>query len=123
VCGHEGIQVRLDDDKPHAWAATTHNASRIMRKKTQTSHCDSLLRQCSCGDHWVRGHEGRQVRLDADGAHAWAATTVWDAEGLVQVQVAHVSANVAGAGQAHLQGKTQAETQETIISGSHIKWL
>jgi hypothetical protein len=65
-------------------------------------HGPSLLRQCSCGHHWVCGHEGSQVRLDTNGAHAWAAAAVWDAEGLVQVQVAHVSADVAGAGQTNL---------------------
>jgi hypothetical protein len=66
----------------------------------------SLLWQCSCGHHWVCGHKWSQVRLDADGAHAWATTTVWDAEGLVQVEVAHVSTNVAGAGEADLRVTT-----------------
>ncbi len=39
---------------------------------------------------------------DADGAHARAAAAVRDAEGLVQVEVADVGADVAGAGQADL---------------------
>jgi hypothetical protein len=42
------------------------------------------------------------VCLDADGSHAWATSSVWDAEGLVQVQVAHVCTNVARACQADL---------------------
>ena len=33
--------------------------------------------------------------LDADGAHAGTTAAVGDAEGLVQVQVAHIRANVA----------------------------
>jgi hypothetical protein len=40
--------------------------------------------------------EGREVRLDADRAHAGAAAAVRDAEGLVQVEVADVGAVVAG---------------------------
>ena len=40
--------------------------------------------------------------LDTDGAHSWAAASVGDAEGLVQVQVAHVRADVAGRCQADL---------------------
>ena len=43
---------------------------------------------------------GREVRLDADGAHAGAAAAVRDAEGLVQVQVADIAAQIAGARQA-----------------------
>ena len=41
--------------------------------------------------------ERRQVRLDTDRADARAATTVRDAEGLVQVQVRDVAAELAGA--------------------------
>ena len=51
--------------------------------------------QCAGRDDGVGGHEGSKVRLDANGAHAWAATAVGDAECLVQVQVAHVSTDVA----------------------------
>src|SRR5574343_589612 len=40
--------------------------------------------------------------LQADGAHARAAAAVGDAEGLVQVHVAHVRANGGGGGEAHL---------------------
>ena len=43
----------------------------------------------------------RQVRLDADRAHARAAAAVRDREGLVQVQVADVAAQVARSHQAH----------------------
>jgi len=46
--------------------------------------------------------KGGQVRLDPDGAHARTTTTMGDAEGLVQVQVADVRANVAWAGQTNL---------------------
>ena len=65
-----------------------------------TSYTDLPL--LSNTHHWVRGQEGCQVRLHANGAHAWASTSVRDAEGLVEVEMAHVSTNVAGTGEAHL---------------------
>src|SRR5690606_28333188 len=43
----------------------------------------------------VAGQEGRQVGLHADRADARTAATVGDAEGLVQVQVGHVAAELA----------------------------
>ncbi len=43
---------------------------------------------------------GRQVRAHRHGAHAGAAAAVRDAEGLVQVQVGHVRAELAGLGHA-----------------------
>ena len=49
------------------------------------------------------GQERRQVRGDADRAHAGAAAAVRDAEGLVQVEVADVGADVAGPAQADLR--------------------
>jgi hypothetical protein len=45
--------------------------------------------------------EGHEVFHHAHGAHAGAAAAVRDAEGLVQVQVAHVAAKLAGRGHAH----------------------
>ena len=56
----------------------------------------------SGGDDGVRGQERRQVSLHSDRAHAGAATSVWDAEGLMQVQVTHVGSDVARGGQPHL---------------------
>ena len=47
--------------------------------------------------HRVAGQERREVRGDADRPHARAAAAVRDAEGLVQVEVADVGADVAGA--------------------------
>mmetsp|Transcript_27393 Transcript_27393/g.68598 ORF Transcript_27393/g.68598 Transcript_27393/m.68598 type:complete len:316 (+) Transcript_27393:598-1545(+) len=52
---------------------------------------------------WVVGHERHEVRLDADGAHAGSTAAVRDAERLVQVEVAHVGADEAGGGEAHLR--------------------
>ena len=52
------------------------------------------------GDDGVVGQEGGQMRLDADRAHAGAAAAVRDAEGLVQVHVADVGAELGGAGDA-----------------------
>ncbi len=51
----------------------------------------------------VPGQERRQVGGDADRAHAGAAAAVRDAEGLVQVDVADVGADVAGAAEADLR--------------------
>ncbi len=48
----------------------------------------------------MAGQEGNQVFHHADGADAGAATAVGDAEGFVQVQVAHVAAEFAGGGHA-----------------------
>ena len=42
-----------------------------------------------------------QMRLDADGSHARAAAAMRNAECLVQVQVADIAAQIAGAGKAH----------------------
>ena len=50
----------------------------------------------------VGGQEGRQVSLHSNGAHARAATAVGYAEGLVQIQVAHVCTDDAWRCQAHL---------------------
>ena len=49
----------------------------------------------------VAGQEGHQVGHHTHGADTGAATAVGDAEGLVQVQVAHVAAKLAGGGGAH----------------------
>ena len=43
-----------------------------------------------------------------DGADSWPTSTVRDAEGLVQVQMADVRADVAGAGQPHLRVHVRA---------------
>ncbi len=48
----------------------------------------------------MTGQVRRQMRLDADRAHAGTAAAMRDAEGLVQVEVADVGADVTGAGQA-----------------------
>jgi hypothetical protein len=42
------------------------------------------------------------VRLHSNRSHARSASSVWDAEGLVQVEVADVSPDVAWAGQTNL---------------------
>jgi hypothetical protein len=48
------------------------------------------------------GEERRKMRGDADGAHAWTAAAMRDAERLVEVQVADVGAEVARAAEADL---------------------
>lgn len=59
-------------------------------------------RQGARGNDRVRGEEGREVRLDANGPHAGPAAPVGDAEGLVEVEVAHVRPDVPGGREAHL---------------------
>jgi hypothetical protein len=51
----------------------------------------------------VRRQVRDQVGAHADRADARPAAAVRDAEGLVQVEVAHVGADVAGAGEPHLR--------------------
>ncbi len=51
----------------------------------------------------VAGEERREVRGDADRAHAGTAAAVRDAERLVQIEVADVGADVAGAAEADLR--------------------
>ena len=45
---------------------------------------------------WVGGQEGTQVLGHTDGSDTGTTTTVWDTEGLVQVQVANVGADLTG---------------------------
>ena len=54
------------------------------------------------GRDGVRGEERREVRGDADGAHAGSAAAVRNAEGFVEIEVADVGADVAGGGEADL---------------------
>ena len=51
----------------------------------------------------MAGQEGRQMRLDADRAHAGAAAAMRNAEGLVQVEVADVGAESPGPRKADLR--------------------
>jgi hypothetical protein len=56
---------------------------------------------CSTPGRAVRRQEGHQVGHHRHRPHARAAAAVRDAEGLVQVQVAHVAAEFARRGHAH----------------------
>src|SRR6202012_1273668 len=51
---------------------------------------------------WMAGQERGQMFGHGDRAHAGAAAAVGDAEGLVQVEVADVGPDFAGAGEADL---------------------
>ena len=59
-------------------------------------------------DHRMPRQERRQVRGDADRAHAGTAAAVRDAERLVQVEVADVGADVARAAEADLRVQVRA---------------
>ena len=54
------------------------------------------------GNDRVGGEEGREVGLDANGAHARAAATVRDAEGFVKVEVGDVAAVISRSTKTHL---------------------
>lgn len=54
-------------------------------------------------DDGVAGQEGGEVLGHTNGAHTRPAATVRDAEGLVQVEVAHVGTDPPGARQGHLR--------------------
>src|SRR3546814_3492827 len=56
----------------------------------------------------VARQESRQMRLDADRPHARSAAAVRDAEGLVQVEVADVRAELAGPCKPHLRVQVRA---------------
>jgi hypothetical protein len=60
--------------------------------------------------HGVARKERREVSGDGDGPHTGPSASVGNAEGLVQVQVAHVRTDVARRGQAHLQRSQQRPT-------------
>ncbi len=56
----------------------------------------------------MAGQERREVLADADGAHAGTAAAVGDAEGLVEVEVADVGAELAGVDEADLGVEVRA---------------
>ena len=66
--------------------------------------------------------ERSQVRLDPNGAHAGTSSTVRDAEGLVQVEVAHIGTNDARGCQAHLWPRkhTHMEKQLRAADGAWV---
>ena len=47
----------------------------------------------------MSGQEGGEVGSYSDGSHAWSATPMWDAEGLVQIQVRYIRAESTRSGQ------------------------
>ena len=55
------------------------------------------------GQRGVRGQERHEVLGHTDGTDAWAAAAVGHGEGLVEVEVAHISTDHTGAGMTHLR--------------------
>ena len=49
---------------------------------------------------------GMCLYLDTDWAHSGTTTTVWNAEGLVQVEVRHISASITRTALQHLSTHT-----------------
>mmetsp|Transcript_46287 Transcript_46287/g.117179 ORF Transcript_46287/g.117179 Transcript_46287/m.117179 type:complete len:831 (+) Transcript_46287:42-2534(+) len=92
---HRDVRVRDGEDGRGAVRRGRHGAEGLQLARG--------LGVAVRGRHGVRGQEGRQVRLHADGAHAGAAAAVRDAERLVQVEMAHVGADVARRRQPHLR--------------------
>ena len=70
----------------------------------------------------MRGEECPEVLGDADRAYARAAAAVGHGEGLVQVEVADVGADVAGVGQPHLRvhvGAVHVDLPACVVHGVH----
>ena len=42
----------------------------------------------------MRRQKVNEMRLYTDGAHSRAATTVWDAEGFMQIEMTHIGADI-----------------------------
>jgi hypothetical protein len=69
--------------------------------------------------HDVVGHERRQMGLQADRSHARSAAAVRDGEGLVQVHVADVGADVARRGEADLR----VEVGAVHVNLAAVAWM
>ena len=67
----------------------------------------------------MAGQERGQMRRHPDRPHARTAAAVGDAEGLVQVQVAHVGADGAGAREAHLRVHVRPVHVDLAAVGVH----
>jgi hypothetical protein len=68
--------------------------------------------------HWddgVVGQEWLEMLSNPNGSHSWTAATVWDAERLVQIEMADVSAKIAGPTEPNLSRKA---TRTTSSRGS-----
>ena len=92
--------------------------------------CGAPRSRCHGGDAFVaarrhnrmRGEEGFEVLGDADRTHARTAAAVGHGEGLVQVEVADVGADVARIGQAHLCvhiGAVHVDLSARVVYGVH----
>ena len=77
------------------------------------------LRQARVVHHRVRGQERREVRRDRDRPHARPAAAVRDAEGLVQVDVADVGAEIGDARVAGERVQVRAVEVDLAAGGVH----
>lgn len=88
---HNGRRSRCSVGKP---SASTHQARHAA--------CVHTLSKPARSTHRVPGQERREAGDHADCPHAGPPSSVGDAESLVEVKVAHVGADVSGAGEGHL---------------------
>ena len=92
---HRDVHPRDEQDRRAAVGRGRNRADRVTARRVRTQHR-------------VTGQEVLQVRSNADRAHARSAAAVRDTEGLVQVEVAHVGADVARAREADLRVHVRA---------------
>ncbi|CAI8728808.1 putative metal-dependent RNase [Pseudomonas sp. IT-P218] len=97
VVGVEDCQLRSTLETRAAHHADVHPGDRQNARAAERCRAD---RAFLAGHLRMAWQERGQVRLDADRADARAATAVRNAEGLVQVQVRHVAAELARGAQA-----------------------
>ncbi|CUH41249.1 hypothetical protein RUM4293_00117 [Ruegeria atlantica] len=85
-CHFRGLRQTGAAHQQHIGPADRQNGRRAEGRGRDRTHGSAVFR--------VAGQVLGQMRLDADRTHAGAAAAMRDAEGLVQVQVADVTANV-----------------------------
>ena len=85
---HQDVDVGDRQDRRRAERRRRHRADRCGRRAVGRG---------------MAGQERREMRLDADRAHARSAAAMRDAEGLVQVEMADIGAVIAGPRQADLR--------------------
>ncbi len=100
VVGREDGRLGGGAQAVRAHHADVHPADRQHRGVAERRGTDGTRAARHAGRGMAR-QVGHEVFHHADGAHAGAAAAVRDAEGLVQVQVAHVAAEGAGRRHAH----------------------
>mmetsp|Transcript_1965 Transcript_1965/g.4343 ORF Transcript_1965/g.4343 Transcript_1965/m.4343 type:complete len:252 (-) Transcript_1965:1026-1781(-) len=102
--------IRVEDGVPRGVSDAFHAKHRAEHPRNASDACLTPRSRRDCTqvssrgwrDHGVVGQVRCEVLTDTDGAKAWTAATMGNAEGLVEVQVAHIRANHARGREAKL---------------------